>query len=247
MEVTPPGCIPRLDAVDKLGCRLGGKSWPPFPTRQLDPLDLVRDVDAIDAEAITAKLNLYERVITTFAEHAASGELVCARFTDTGGVKALDPGEFRSLGWRRYFVPGKVTLLVPLHDEQGNPMLDHRGNPITVRGRYDIFVERKGLERLIATLPEPGVEVEAEGSVASTAIDDDSEPASSPTERVIPKWIVNLVTRYLRKAGPKATLRGVRVFAHDSGIKGHRDEIDAEFRNQRPDRRLGRPPKRLRK
>jgi hypothetical protein len=116
----PLGYVRLRDAVDKLGRRLGGKSWPPFSTGQIHPLDLVRDVDAIDAEAITAKLNLFERVITTFAERAASSELVCARFTDTGDVVPLDPGVWRSLGWRRHFDTGRIILDVPRLDERGN-------------------------------------------------------------------------------------------------------------------------------
>jgi hypothetical protein len=152
----PPGLVRLLDAVDKLGHRLYRKYWPPFATRQLDPLDLVRDVDAIDADAINAKLNAYERVITLIAKRAARGKLALAYFS-LCGVERLNPGGEWQWTWRNCFVTGKINLHPLLLDENNKPLLDEKGNPRFASwwAAFPIFVNEEDLESLIATLPEP--------------------------------------------------------------------------------------------
>jgi hypothetical protein len=227
--MVPVGFVPLVAALDMVGRRLYGASWYPFSAGPLDPLDLVRDVDAIDAESITATLNAFEHVITLIAERAASGELPCIR-SSIHGVESLNPGVWHSPGWCDYFIAGKVTLPVPLRDEKGKVvrLRDAKGKlrVSTVRGTFDIFVERKGLERLIATL-EPTLTV----------------PAS---DRAVPKQATEkqldgLLDDYVASVGDdpaKATLDGFRAFAQDSRL-GPRDQVDAAYRKRFPGRRPG--------
>jgi hypothetical protein len=231
--MVPVGFVPLVAALDMVGRRLYRASWYPFSAGPLDPLDLVRDVDAIDAESITATLNAFEHVITLIAKRAASGELPCVRFTDIGDVESLDLSVWRLPGWRDYFITGKVTLTVPLRDERGKvvPLRDEKGNlsESTTRGTFDIFVEREGLERLIAAaLP-------AEPSAGTTK----ARPRRT-------KRISEIVTAYRKSLSDmdNPSIEAVTQFARrQEGLIGHRNELRAEYHRQFPNQRRGRPSK----
>lgn len=67
----------------------------------------------------------------------------------------------------------------------------------------------------------------------------------SPTGRANTKKIRETVTRYREQLGEgRPSIAGLLQFAHDvCGLVGHRDELIAEYHQQFPDRKVGRPRK----
>jgi hypothetical protein len=142
----PPGLIALRDAADEVGRALYRTSWCPLseaflPERRQEGIfEIEVSATEIAREVILLKRNPeIEHVITTIAERAESGELACSYFS-ASGWESLDPSEWRRQFWRDYFVAGKIDLFLP------------------GRCTFEIFVERRDLKRLIATLSKPVTE-----------------------------------------------------------------------------------------
>jgi hypothetical protein len=197
----PLGFMHLREAADLVGRKRCGASWYPF--------------EKLGSYTVIAKLNPEaERVISWLAERCASGELACARFTDDGERATVDPGVWHSPAWRDYFIAGKVTLVVPLRNEKGKLSVDEKGNlTASTRGTFDIFVEREGLERLIAALSEPNV-----GLCSSSVNSDKSKkqpkrdiikealktlfpPDGKPDSKLPPKTLMQRVEAKLEEQG----------------------------------------------
>jgi hypothetical protein len=180
----PPGLIALRDATDMVGHALYETSWCPLSEafsaeRRIEGhFEIEASAIEVATEVILLKLNPeIERTITTIAEWAVSGELVCVYFS-ARGREILDPGEWQRQLWRSHFVEGKIDLVVPLLGENGKLLLDEKGNIRFTPSRctFEIFVEQRGLKRLIAALSKPVTE---QPELVATQ----SEPVAKLTEQ----------------------------------------------------------------
>jgi hypothetical protein len=68
---------------------------------------------------------------------------------------------------------------------------------------------------------------------------------SSSATRASKAHIKKIVSRYHSRLStdPHPSIKALESFAQESGLRGHRDELRAEYRRLFPKQRIGRPPK----
>jgi hypothetical protein len=165
----PIGFVTLLEAVDLMGSAMYGSSWRPFqefgeriPSNEeliekgyLRP-DARDNPGSVNWARRCFRSNLREKVIRTdpaiesviyaLAERCESGEIPASylTFTDLGGyglgLADLPRGKWHALGWREYFVDGKIKEGVSLEDVPGIYTPERLGK---------IFVRRDNLHRAI--------------------------------------------------------------------------------------------------
>ena len=252
MDVTPLGFVRLRRAANLVGAALYGSNWRPvhevpapllvlWPLVEWDaPFTLIGGLDPADE-----LLPEVERVFELIAKRAASGKLACVRFTYTGDVEGVHPAKWRSLGWRNFFDFdlrkgdrdfGRIALEVPVFDERGKQALDWRENPITVWGRFDIFVEEEGLEGVVvAALPAQAPTSAGTSNAAKPA------RAHKPLGK---KRLAEIGDAYVGGHPDRHSMGDfVKVAEDDYGVTGRREELRAEYRRRYPDLRRGRPKK----
>jgi hypothetical protein len=161
----------------------------------------------------------FEHVVTLLAEECEAGR-VAAAYRHLAGVEPLNPAEWHKPHWRTYFDEDTITLELPLYDDQLRPTRFTNPNC-----RCKIFVRKSDLARLIGGLKRINRDAGLQGS------------------RVSVKEIKGAVAKYLEsQGGGSGNSHGMAKFAHDQcGIRGHRDELRAEYQRQVGGRPRGRP------
>jgi hypothetical protein len=124
-------------------------------------------------------------------------------------------------------------------------MLDYRGNPISVRGTFDILVERRGLERLVKTLSEPNADIVdvAAADQHSAGTRNAGEPAkpSRAQKPLSTRRIAEIGAAYVGGHPDRPSMEDfVRFAREDHGVTGHLEELRAEYRRRYPNHRVGR-------
>jgi len=250
MDVTPLGFVRLRRAANLVGAALYGSNWRPvhevpapllvlWPLVEWDaPFTLIGGLDPADE-----LLPEVERVFELIAKRAASGKLACVRFTYTGDVEGVDPAKWRSLGWRNFFDFdlrkgdrgfGRITLEVPAFDERGKQVLDWREKPITVWGRFDIFVEQEGVEGVVAAAlpaePPAGVGTKTE-----------SVPSSKVRARPKTNEIVAGFRKWLALNNVRPSQDRFVDFVQRQGVRGNRDGWRKVFHKHFDRQQPGRP------
>jgi len=252
----PPGFIRLRDTIDIVGRKLCGSNWRPIsdrgsfvlnnrealaeyhghnrgaryqiskdhkPTDPQLPSPMYRSRWSV-SDVITCKRDPeIERVITMINQACEAGQIAAFYRSDIGGAKKLDRGVWRLPHWRSYFAAGTIHRNLARLDKKGPTGL-------TMRDEREIFLRRRDLDRFIETLSEPMAPSEAMTP---------SEPTTLSKRQVSKTQISDLATAYFQNDS-NPTLHGLRQYARDAGIRGHRDEFDAEYRDRVPDRRVGR-------
>jgi hypothetical protein len=107
-----------------------------------------------------------------------------------------------------------------------------------VWGKFDIFAEEEGIERLIAAAALP-----TEAPAVSAGPSNASEPtrAQKPLSK---KRLAGIGAAYVESEPDRPSMADFERFARDDhGVTGHQEKLRNEYRRRYPDRTVGRPTK----